>query len=95
MYLLIFYNLCIAFFSSIPLFLYYKNPSLTNNHFKSHLKIFILKLLFISMFIYIFINNFRGLDIKVIIISGYFNFTFFHIIEGYFLQKLILNNGSK
>ena len=91
---LIYYNICIALFSSVSILVYYKYPNLINSHLKSHLKIFILKLLFISMFIYIFINNFKGLDIKVFIISGYFNFTFIHIIEGFFLQKWIFNNDE-
>ena len=94
MRLLILYNQSIAMLGALSILLYYRNPNLTKDYFNSHIKIFIAKLLFISMFIYIFINNFKGLDIKVFIISGYFNFTFIHIIEGFFLQKWIFNNDE-
>lgn len=66
-----------------------------HNHFKNHIIIFLLKLLFISMFIYFFIYNFSISNYKIFIISGYINFTFFHILEGIVSQKLITKNDYK
>ena len=92
---LIYYNICIALFSSVSILVYYKYPNLINSHLKSHLKIFILKLLFISMFIYFFIFNFSISNYRIFIISGYINFTIFHIIEGFLSQKILLENEIK
>lgn len=87
------FNLFIALFSLIIIILIKYRPQLIkNNYFKNHLILFILKFLFISMFIYIFIFNFSISDYKIFIISGYFNFTFFHIIEGIINQKILLKN---
>ena len=47
------------------------------------------------MFIYFFINNFKGSDFKVFIISGYTNLALFHIIEGFFIQKIIKKNDIR
>ena len=47
------------------------------------------------MFIYFFINNFKGSDFKVFIISGYINLALFHIIEGFFIQKIIKKNDIR
>ena len=41
------------------------------------------------MFIYFFINNFKGSDFKLFIITGYINLAVLHIIEGFIVQKLI------
>ena len=88
-----FFNLLIVLFSLIVIILIKLYPqSIKNNYFKNHLIIFILKLLFISMFIYVFIFNFSISDYKIFIISGYFNFTFFHIIEGLINQKILLKS---
>ena len=74
----------------MPILLYLKFPSLKNNHFKNHFIIFITKFLFISMFIYIIIHNFNGVDLKLFIITGYTNFVIFHIIEGIISQNNLL-----
>ena len=90
------YNLIIAFICIIPIFLLTFLPKLILlNHFKNHTIIFITKLLFISMFIYFFIHNFSISNYKVFIISGVFNFTFFHIIEGFVSQNILSNNEIK
>jgi len=87
------FNFLISLFSLIAILLMKQFPQLIQtNYFKNHLIIFILKFLFISMFIYIFIFNFSISDYKIFIISGYFNFTFFHIIEGIINQKILLKN---
>ena len=65
-----------------------------SNHFKNHIIIFLLKLFFISMFIYFFIYNFSISNYKIFIISGYINFTFFHIIEGLVNQKILLKDDE-
>ena len=80
----------------IPILLYYNNINfVSNNHFKNHFIIFISKLLFISMFIYIFIYNFSISNPKIFIISGCFNFILFHFIEGFVSQKKINTNELK
>ena len=56
---------------------------------KKHILIFIIKMLIISMFIYFFINNFKGSDFNLFIITGYINLAIFHIIEGFMVQKII------
>jgi len=89
MELLAIFNLIITLLCLIPIFLYYKIPSLTKFNLKKHIIIFISKLLIISMFIYFFINNFKGSDFKLFIITGYINLAVLHIIEGFIVQKLI------
>ena len=84
------FNFCISIFCIIPIFLYLKFPGLKNNHFKNHIIIFIIKLLFISMFIYFIIHNFKGVNTQLFIITGSVNFFIFHIIEGFISQKKIL-----
>ena len=87
------FNLLIALFCSISILIVYLIPAIIlTNHFKNHIIIFIVKLFFISMFIYFFIFNFSISDYKKFIISGYFNFTFFHIIEGLIYQKILLKD---
>ena len=90
------FNFSIAIISIISIFITYFYPQLIfNNYFKNHTVIFLLKLFFISMFIYFFIFNFSISDYKIFIISGYFNFIFFHIIEGLMNQKNLLKNDRK
>ena len=86
----------IAFFCSISIILLLRYPILIQNHsFNNHYIIFILKVLFISMFIYIFIYNFSISNYKIFIISGGFNLTFFHVLEGYLTQKILLKDETK
>ena len=75
--------------------IYFNKGKILKNYYKKHFIIFIIKLLFISMFIYLFIFNFSISDYKIFIISGYFNFIFFHIIEGLMNQKILLKNDYK
>ena len=87
------FNILISLLCLVPIIIIEKYPNIImNNHFKNHVIIFILKLLFISMFIYFFIFNFSISDYNIFIISGYFNFIFFHIIEGLINQKILLKN---
>ena len=79
--------------SIISIFITYFYPQLIfNNYFKNHTVIFLLKLFFISMFIYFFIFNLSISNYKIFIISGYINFTIFHIIEGIISQRILLKN---
>ncbi len=89
---LIIFNILISFFCLIPIYYTcYQKSSNIKHYFKKHIIIFLIKLLFISMFIYLFINNFNGLNIQLFIITGYINFTIFHFIEGFLSQKKHLN----
>ena len=94
--MLLIFNIVIAILSIIPIIIIIKNPSIIHkNHFKNHAIIFVIKILFISMFIYFFIFNLSISNYKIFIISGYINFTFFHIIEGFINQKILLENEKK
>ena len=91
--MLFIFHLLISFFCAIPLILIIKYKNIIhNNHFKNHIIIFISKLSFISMFIYFFIFNLSISNYKIFIISGYINFTIFHIIEGIISQRILLKN---
>ena len=90
------FNLIIGFLSLISIIIYLKyKKTLFKNHFKNHIIIFLLKLFFISMFIYFFIYNFSISNYKIFIITGYMNFTFFHILEGIVSQKLMIETDDK
>ena len=90
------FNFSIATISIISILIISAYPHLIlKNNFKNHTVIFLIKLFFISMFIYFFIFNFSISDYKIFIISGYFNFIFFHIIEGLMNQKILLKNDHK
>ena len=90
------YNFVISFICIIPIILLILFPKLIlNNQFQNHIKIFIIKLLFISMFIYFFLHNFNISNYTFFIISGVFNFTFFHLVEGLVSQNILNNNGTK
>ncbi len=87
------FNILIAFICFFFIIIVHSYPSIIkNNFFKNHIIIFIIKLFIISMFIYFFIFNFSISDYKIFIVSGYFTFTFFHIIEGLMNQKILLKN---
>ena len=90
------FNLIIGSLSLISIIIYLKyKKSLLKNHFKNHIIIFLLKLFFISMFIYFFIYNFSISNYKIFIITGYMNFTFFHVLEGIVSQKLMIETDGK
>ncbi len=78
----------------IPIVAIKLNPSFFQNaYFKQHILTFLIKLIIISMFIYIFISNLSISNTKLFIIVGCFIFVVFHFIEGFILQKTIINNG--
>lgn len=88
--MIIIFNLLISFICILNIILfYYFEFKLSKNYFSNHAIIFILKLSFISMFIYFFIFNLSISNYKQFIISGYLNFTTFHIIEGIISQKIL------
>ena len=90
------FNICISIICvSFIIFIKFLPQLILKNHFKNHFIIFIIKLFFISMFICFFIFNFNISDYKIFIISGVFNFTFFHIIEGLMNQKILLKDDQK
>ena len=87
------FNICISIICAFFIIVIKLLPQLIlKNHFKNHFIIFIIKLFFISMFICFFIFNFNISDYKILIISGGFNFTFFHIIEGLMNQKILIQD---
>ena len=81
------FNIIIALFCIIIIIIHNSQKNKIKNHFKKHVFIFLIKLLFISMFIYFFIFNFSISNYRIFIISGYINFTIFHVIEGFVNQK--------
>ena len=91
----LYFHLVVSSLCAISILLYFKYPALANKHLKNHLIIFLLKLLIISMFIYLFINNFRGSDFRILIVSGYSNLAILHIIEGFLIQKIIKENDIR
>ena len=94
--MIIFFNLIISAICIVPIIIYFVNPKmLSKNHFRNHFIIFISKLLFISMFIYIFIYNFSIYNYKLFIVTGCFNFIVFHFIEGFVSQKKLIHNDIK
>ena len=52
-------------------------------------------MIIISMFIYIFLSKFSISENKSFIIVGCFIVVIFHFIEGFIVQKKLLNNGQK
>ena len=93
--MLIIFNAIIAFLSIIPIIIIKAYPEIVyKNHFRNHAIIFVIKILFISMFIYFFIFNLSISNYKTFIISGYINFTFFHITEGLISQKILLKDDK-
>ena len=93
--MLLIFNIIIAFLSLAPIILIKIYPEIVcKNHFRNHAIIFVVKILFISMFIYFFIFNLSISNYKIFIISGYINFTFFHIIEGLINQKILLKDDK-
>ena len=94
--MIVIFNATIAFLSILSIILFYYYPQyVLKNRFRNHIIIFILKVTIISMFIYIFIFNFNISNYKIFIVSGYINFTFFHIIEGIISQKILVKHDSK
>ena len=79
----------------IPILIIKLKPTLFyNSYLKQHILIFLTKLIIISMFIYIFISNLSISNSKLFIIVGCFICVIFHFIEGFFLQKIIVNDGK-
>ena len=89
------FNSIISLLCLFPIFSYYyfKKKSI-HNHFRNHTFLFLAKLLFISMFIYFFIYNFNISNYKIFIVTGYINFTIFHIIEGFLSQHILFKNET-
>ena len=87
------FNVIISILCILSIFFYnYYTRGIIKNYFKNHTIFFLLKLLFISMFICFFIYNFSISNYKIFIISGVLNFTFFHVLEGFVIQKNLFKN---
>jgi len=94
--MIFFFNLVISAICLVPIAIYLIKPKMiSKNHFRNHFIIFISKLSFISMFIYIFIYNFSIYNYKLFIVTGCFNFIVFHFIEGFVSQKKLVHNDIK
>ena len=90
------YSTVLIFICCIPIFTIYKYPkNFQKNIFTKHLIFFSIKLIIISMFIYIFLSKFSISEIDLFIIVGCFIVVVFHFIEGFVLQKVVLNNEQK
>ena len=90
------YSSVLIFICCIPIFIIYKYPKKFRKIiFTKHLIIFSIKLIIISMFIYIFLSKFSISEIDLFIIVGCFIVVVFHFIEGFVLQKVVLNNEQK
>jgi hypothetical protein len=90
------YSLIIIFICLIPIFLISRHPVIfKKNLFQNHLIIFSIKLIIISMFIYIFISKFSISNIQLFIIIGCCIVVVCHFIEGFVLQNILSNNEQK
>jgi len=90
------FNVAIAVFCLIYIFILLKYPKLIqSNSFNNHYLFFISKVLFISMFIYLFIYNFSISNYKIFIVSGTLNLTFFHVLEGFLNRNILLKDETK
>ena len=93
--ILILYCFSLICLCLIPILAIKLKPSiLYKSYLKQHILIFLTKLIIISMFIYIFISNLSISNTKLFIIVGCFICVIFHFIEGFILQKTIINNGK-
>ena len=89
------YSVAIIVLCLIPIIAIKSQPSyFKKNYFQQHILFFFTKLLIISMFIYIFISNLSISNSKLFIIVGCFICVFFHFIEGFILQRTIIDNGK-
>ena len=94
--MLFIYSAVLIFICCIPIFIIYRYPKIfQKNIFTKQLIFFSIKLIIISMFIYIFLSKFSISDIDLFIIVGCFIVVVFHFIEGFILQKFVLNNEQK
>jgi len=89
------YCITLIMLCSIPIIFIKLKPNIfKRSSLKIHFKIFLCKLIIISMFIYIFLSNLSIPDFKLFIVVGCFIFVVFHFIEGFIVQKKILKNGK-
>ena len=94
--ILFLYSISLIILCSIPIIIMqYKSNNIIKNSLKNHLIFFLCKLIIISMFIYIFLSKFSISEIDLFIIVGCFIVVVFHFIEGFVLQKFVLNNEQK
>ena len=90
------FNVIVACFCLIPIIILLIYPGwIQKNSFNNHYIIFILKVLIISMFIYVFIYNFSISNYKIFIVSGTLNLTFFHALEGFITREFLLTDETK
>ena len=90
------YCIVLVILCSIPLLIIQcKSNFLIQSSFKNHLIFFLCKSIIISMFIYIFISNLSISNNKLFILVGCVIFILFHFIEGYVLQKILLEDVKR
>ena len=89
------YCIALIILCSIPIiFIKLKPNFFKHSNLKTHFKIFLYKLIIISMFIYIFLSNLSIPDSKLFIIVGCFIFVFFHFIEGFIIQNILTKHDK-
>lgn len=94
--MLLIYSCIILSICLVPIFFIYKYPTIfQKNLFQNHLIIFSIKLIIISMFIYLFISKFSISNIQLFIIVGCCVVVVCHFIEGFVLQNILSNNEQK
>ena len=89
------YCITLIMLCSIPIIFIKLKPNIfKRSSLKIHFKIFLCKLIIISMFIYIFLSNLSISDYKLFIIVGCFIFVVFHFIEGFIIQNILIKDGK-
>ena len=90
------YCITLIMLCSVPIiFFKLKHNVFKRSSLKIHFKIFLCKLIIISMFIYIFISNLSISNSRLFITIGCFIFVIFHFIEGLIVQKILLKDEIK
>ena len=94
--MLLFYCLILIIICSSPILIIWRySEKFSNNLFRNHIIIFFIKLIIISMFIYVFISNLSISNSRLFITIGCFIFVIFHFIEGLIVQKILLKDEIK
>ena len=94
--MLLLYFLIIIIICSCPILIIWRYADkFSNNLFRNHTIIFLIKLIIISMFIYVFISNLSISNSRLFITIGCFIFVIFHFIEGFIVQKILITDEIK
>ena len=94
--MLLLYCLILITICSSPILIIWRySEKFTNNLFRNHVTFFFIKLVIISMFIYVFISNLSISNSRLFITIGCFIFVIFHFIEGFIVQKFLITDEIK